>query len=406
MAMAGKAVKLAIGTVYQKESQGNYFFRYQVNGKRQAVCLKTKNQKEAIAQAEELIPLVKAPTAEILSEHVKHAKGWGAKVRGLELGKVWDVYAKHPDRATPATVNEQEAYKATFQEFLNFVGKPSLGINEVTPGLVGEYADDMRKQDIAVDTHNRKLRRLQRIFDTMKEFRTDDNPFTVRSFKRKEREEQGSGVRRKSFTREEEERIRQVLDDDKHRVMHKPEMRVIYYLGMFTGQRFKDCVLLQWDSVNLDQQQIRVKQYKTGKEVTIPISPKLLPVLLEAKKWPRLDQYVCPKVAERYKGKDKKGKDTGNNLVNIDALRVIRWIGLEPSVTVPGRKKKVTVYGFHSLRHSFVSCDAAQRKAIDAISFGNTTTVSPQAKIDKVLAWIDGLKTKNGAVKTIESMLR
>jgi integrase len=218
--------------------------------------------------------------------------------------------------------------------------------------------------------------------------------------------------------------------------MHKPEMRVIYYLGMFTGQRFKDCVLLQWDSVNLDQQQIRVKQYKTGKEVTIPISPKLLPVLLEAKKWPRLDQYVCPKVAERYKGKDKKGKDTGNNLVNIDALRVIRWIGLEPSVTVPGRKKKVTVYGFHSLRHSFVSfCaeagipsavvisiigaagdiidkhythigDAAQRKAIDAISFGNTTTVSPQAKIDKVLAWIDGLKTKNGAVKTIESMLR
>ena len=41
--------------------------------------------------------------------------------------------------------------------------------------------------------------------------------------------------------------------------------------------------------------------------------------------------------------------------LNIDVLRVVRWIGLEPSVTVPGRDKKVTIYGFHSLRHSFAS---------------------------------------------------
>ena len=84
--------------------------------------------------------------------------------------------------------------------------------------------------------------------------------------------------------------------------------------------------------------------------------------------------------------------------MNIDVLRVIRWIGLEPSVDVPGRDKKMTVYGFHSLRHSFCSfCaeagvpkavllsilgtesdiadkyythvgDAAQRQAINAIS--------------------------------------
>jgi len=44
--------------------------------------------------------------------------------------------------------------------------------------------------------------------------------------------------------------------------------------------------------------------------------------------------------------------------VNLDVLRAIRWIGVEPSVTVPGRDKKVTVYGFHSLRHSFASFSA------------------------------------------------
>jgi hypothetical protein len=77
--------------------------------------------------------------------------------------------------------------------------------------------------------------------------------------------------------------------------------------------------------------------------VTIPIAPKLLEVLKEALSW-KVNNYVYPNVAKRYCKVDKNGKNTGNNLVNIDALRVIKWIGLEPSVEVPGRKKKVTVY--------------------------------------------------------------
>ena len=54
--------------------------------------------------------------------------------------------------------------------------------------------------------------------------------------------------------------------------MNKPEIRVIYYIGMFTGQRLKDCVLLQWQNVDMERRRIWVKQFKTGKEVTIPHS--------------------------------------------------------------------------------------------------------------------------------------
>ena len=108
----------------------------------------------------------------------------------------------------------------------------------------------------------------------------------------------------------------------------------------------------------------------------------------------------------------------GNNLVNIDVLRVIRWIGLEPSVNVPGRDKKMTVYGFHSLRHSFCSfCaeagvpkavllsilgtqsdiadkyythvgDAAQREAINAIS-GISSHDTLKERVQKVLDLLD-----------------
>ena len=127
--------------------------------------------------------------------------------------------------------------------------------------------------------------------------------------------------------------------------------------------------------------------------------------------------YVCPNIAARYNKTDARGKNVGNNLVNIDMLRVIRWIGLEPSVAVPGRDKKVTVYGFHSLRHSFASyCaeagvpqatvlsilgadseivnkyythvgDEAQRQAIAAIS-GDIGCKSAQQRINEALELI------------------
>ena len=109
----------------------------------------------------------------------------------------------------------------------------------------------------------------------------------------------------------------------------------------------------------------------------------------------------------------------GNNLVNLDVLRVIRWIGVEPSVAVPGRKRKVTQYGFHSLRHTFAShCaeagvpkavllsilgtdseiadkyythigEEAQLKAIEAVT--GTEVSSAQERIRQALAFLAAL---------------
>ncbi|MDD5699271.1 MAG: tyrosine-type recombinase/integrase [Victivallaceae bacterium] len=82
-----------------------------------------------------------------------------------------------------------------------------------------------------------------------------------------------------SFSQEQEQKLLEVLKDSKYKVLNKPEIQVIYHLGMFTGQRLKDCVLLRWDKVDLKRKRIWVKQFKTGKEVTIPIAPKLQDVL-------------------------------------------------------------------------------------------------------------------------------
>lgn len=426
-------IKLDIGTVYQKDEGGTYYFRYQVRKERKCVSLKTQNQEEAVRKARELLPIVKATDAEIISAHVKVARKLALQAQALPVKNIWQTYSRHPNRAMPATVREELSYESTLNEFLAFLDPRVTEFNNITSDMVVKFSEHMKTTQISVNTHNRKIIRLRKIFETLKDYRTEPNPFSSPALRRKEREEQGTVVRRIAFTREQEEAIRKELNDPTRKMLNKAEIKVIYYIGMYTGQRLKDCVLMQWQNIDLGQRRIWVKQFKTGKEVSIPIADPLFAVLQEAIQW-KEDAYVCPKVAARYLIVDERGKGVGDGLVNIDVLRVIKWIGLEPSVAVPGRKKKATVYGFHSLRHSFAShCaeagvpkavvvsilganseiidrfythvgDEAQRAAINAIS-GNNGSLSDQDRIRKALAYIADLPQSTPEVTHITEIL-
>ena len=416
------------GKLRQKDRNGPYYYRLMVSsGQRKEFSLKTCDYEEACRKAAELDAVWEAPTKDVAIAQITAMKGFSKQAMNLPLSEGWDKYQVHPDRATPHTVSEQLAYKSTYEEFVQFVSNPRpdqkkrhtiiTSVSELTPEVAEEYAAYLKTCPLAVDTHNRKIKRLRRIFNCLKDYYAAENPFRAKSLLRNVREEQDTIVRRLAFTQEQEQQLRDVLADTVHKVMNKPEIRVVYYVGMYAGQRLKDCVLLQWQNVDMEHQRIFVKQFKTGKEVTIPIAPQLFEVLKEAQEW-RVDQYVCPKTAARYNKVNAVGKNVGNNLVNIDVLRAIRWIGLEPSVDVPGRDKKMTVYGFHSLRHSFCSfCaeagvpkavllsilgtqsdiadkyythvgDAAQREAINAIS-GVMENDSLKDRVEAVIKLLD-----------------
>ena len=414
--------KLPLGTIYQAKEGGNYYLRYQIQGRRKNVNLKTDNYDEALKEYKRLLPTLQATTVEIVAAHVKNARQLGGGVKSVTLGGAWEKYSASPDRAMPATVSEQLAYEITYREFVDFIGDPLREIHTITYEDALRFTEQMKKKGYAVDTHNRKVKRLRKIFNVLAEYRNGaENPFVSKTLLRKPREEQDVGVRRMSFTHEQEKALMDALDNPKFKVKNKEEIKVIYYLGLYTGQRLKDCVLLRWSKVNLEQKRIECKQFKTGKEVTIPIAPQLLDVLKDALAWKTDDYgYVCPKVAERYNKEDERGKNIGNGLVNIDVLRVIKWTGLKTSVNVEGRTKAISVYGFHSLRHSFAShcaeagvpkavvqsilgdeCDIldayythvgeeAQQKAIAAIA-GEVGVITPQERINRTLKFIDTL---------------
>ena len=151
--MAIQKIKLDLGTVYQKEEGGIYYFRYQVNGARKAISLKTRNQKEANKQ----IPLLKATSAEIIAAHIKHARGLITPEKNLLLSEAWAIYERSPERATPDTVSEALAYRSTFEEFVNWINDPGKTLRDITSQIADEYAQHMRTLNIAVSTHNQKL---------------------------------------------------------------------------------------------------------------------------------------------------------------------------------------------------------------------------------------------------------
>ena len=435
------------GKLRQKIPGGPYYYRLMVaNNVRREFSLKTCVFEEAVQKAADLDVIWSAPTQEVAIAQINALKGYSQESKNLPFDEAWRLYEVHPDRAMPHTVSEQNAYRSTFDEFVQFVSKPfpgrkkhtiAGGIAEVSPQVCEEFSSYLKTTSLAVDTHNRKIKRLRKIFDCLKEYFAGENPFRSKALLRSEREERGTVVHRQAFTKEQEEQLIAVLSDDdpKHKIMNKDEIRVLYVIGRFTGQRLKDCVLLQWQNIDMSNRRLWVKQFKTGKEVTIPMAPELYTALTEARKW-RTDQYVTPKTAARYNKTNAEGKNVGNNLVNLDVLRVIRWIGLEPSVDVPGRKKKMTVYGFHSLRHSFASfCaeagvpkavllsilgtdseiadkyythvgDESQRKAVEAIR-SRSGEKSAQAKIDEVLALLDSNpKPTKELLNTITTILR
>jgi len=419
------------GSIRQKTPGGPYYYRVTIRKglPRKEFPLKTNDPDKAKKLAADLAAVLEAQTQEVALAQINAIKGFSKQAMNLPLSEAWSKYEVHPNRATPHTVSEQLAYQSTYEEFVQFVSNPLPGkrrkhnlitsISEISPEVCEEFSDYLKTTSLAVDTHNRKIKRLRKIFDCLKEYYSIENPFRAKPLLRNEREERDTVVRRQAFTREQEQALMEALRDPKHKLINKDEIRILYTIGMFTGQRLKDCVLMQWQNIDLERRYLSVKQFKTGKEVTFPIAPELYAAFQEALVW-KVDAYVCPKTAARYNQTNAAGKDVGNNLVNIDVLRVIRWIGLEPSVDVPGRDKKMTVYGFHSLRHSFASfCaaenvpkatllsflgtdsdiadkyythvgDASQRQAIAAIS-DTMQKVSPQEKIDKVL---ELLKTK------------
>lgn len=126
------------------------------------------------------------------------------------------------------------------------------------------------------------------------------------------------------------------------------EMRLLFFLGLFTGQRLGDCVLLSWSEVDLMRNLIILTQKKTGQDVTIPIHSNLRPLLDDIPKSERKG-YVLKNLSDTYLNKHPAQ-------VTRRIKAVFEDCGIDPyeEGTGPGTGERAVVrYSFHSLRHTF-----------------------------------------------------
>ena len=199
------------GNLRQKRKNGQFYYRLQVSkGVRKEFALKTSDPDEAVNKAFDLDSLWLAPTAEVALAQMKAIRGFSKIARKITLEDGWEIYQTHPDRATPHTYHEQMWYYYTYREFVRVASEekaidgtrriPVVYINDVTPRLCEEFSAYLKSNGIAVDTHNRKIKRLRKIFDCLKDYYEGENPFHSKTLMRSPREEIGTVVHRQALT--------------------------------------------------------------------------------------------------------------------------------------------------------------------------------------------------------------
>ena len=147
--------------------------------------------------------------------------------------------------------------------------------------------------------------------------------------------------RRREMTLEEVSRAFAVL---------KGEMRLLFLVGIYTGQRLGDCALLEWGSVDLARRRITLtprKTRKTGRTVVIPIHDNLFSALLSIPP-ERRRGYVMPECAGEY---------TANRL-GAAFKAAFKAAGIATDAEGERGTRRRAVVSFHSLRHTFVSIAA------------------------------------------------
>ena len=123
------------------------------------------------------------------------------------------------------------------------------------------------------------------------------------------------------------------------------EWRALFLLAFYTGQRDRDCRLLEWPMVDFGRGEIRFKRRKTHDIFTVPMHPRLERHLRWWKHCGRARGLVLPEMAAM-------DKTAGTpRFARAFRFEILPKIGIEqPYSKGPGRTQ--SKYSFHSFRHS------------------------------------------------------
>mgnify|MGYP003295816752 CR=1 FL=1 len=333
----------------QREKNGTYTIRYMLNGRRVSRTTGTSNYEKAIEVLDEFTaPFVHKDRIktfkklqEMIADEEQLAQMEEERRRQMLLDDSWPYYADSCRRKEVAdtTLEMKRQVWAQFTTWVLLAYESGVEVRAVTPDMAEAYMRYIRNGHAASTCNNRLcyLREIYRVLMPMAKAKT--NPF--------------DGIpllpddchSRRELTKEELERLLENASES------GGDWRNLFLVGIYTGLRLGDCCKLTWDMIILDRGVMQLTPSKTrrsarGRVVTIPIHAKLMDVFRSIPT-ERRHGYVLPAMAKAYLASRPQ--------VSSRITRIFRASGIMTSEPVEGRKCKVPVATFHSLRHTFVS---------------------------------------------------
>lgn len=284
-----------------------------------------------------------------MAEFVIKAKG-KYQPKQLLLTMVWNKFEKSPSIGKPS-LHTLNTYKYWITQFIDWLDKNHRNIkvlSAVDSDIAKKYATHIYDSGISHKTYNEILNTLARVFNIFHdEAGITSNPFSKKDIPRLAK----NTVSRKEFTREETTAILNSFKEID--IPFKTEYELLFYLAVFSGFRQKDGVLLQWNDINFNKNQIFITPYKTKKhdiKVQIPIHPSLRQKLLEAFNI-RINNDVIPNLASIFRINPKPVEKVIKKILEYGGFK-----NPELDKSIHGQKlQRPCLYGMHSFRYSFVS---------------------------------------------------
>ncbi len=390
-----------VGSLHQRGKRKTYYVRYMVEGAARMVRLLTpdgkpiyganpdgkplsRTQATAARKAAEEAADVhlsifrisdKAEQLRQVKNDLRDAEGAAAEAEAdilnarATIADGWELFMGCPKR--PASCRRYKAgddipphtcasnYRGYYRRFAAWLGDrhpDARLLSEVTPDMAAEFMEAISSRG-AAGTVNKYLQFFKCFYITLADAGkiTAQNPFADIE------PEEGETHSKHPLTRQQ---VSALLDTS------EGELQILIALGYFTGLRLGDCCTLKWAEVDMSRgviERIPNKTRNTVKNkdkaiVKIGIAPYLADLLAGL---PRAGAYVLPDMAEKYRGRNQIAIHRAiTALFERCGIQTLAP-GTGATFHYKGKKKiyhktrrAVVLYGFHSLRYSYISHNA------------------------------------------------
>lgn len=274
----------------------------------------------------------------------------------LSIAEGWEAFLNSPNpddrrrrkptaKASAASLRMLECQYGIFTRWLldTYGAETVTEMRQVTPEVARAFCDTIRATKSAT-TFNKYVAFLSRVWRNVAANRDLDARITVNPFE---------GI----DTEGQREHIREPITEGQFREILKHvegEMKTLFLLGYEAGMRMGDAATLKWKGVRMDARCIVYTPIKTerkaGTKATPPIPARLFAQLSRTPPAER-EGYVIPGIADRYVNGQQR------RLVE-EVQGILAASGIETKgETADGeaRARSAIDYGFHSLRHGYIS---------------------------------------------------